>query len=403
MSTRAAAAAAVLVLAACSAAQAGQAPAPTAPAGTTRDVSSRDLCGTPAFAAPVPSVERLRAIMARPAMRRDIAAVLTAAGLDSLNAETRQILADSLVVEAPQPVGTRIEWIARRQPQPGIDGPLRWAGPGPLAAFGFVIDDLSSTYTFIVPKRCGALALVTREPSLEAARRAEVARAADAARRAEEAVQERLRAAERERVELKARRDEELRQTKARMAVEAAQAAEERARDAVQQRAKNLELVAQALAADAAAAEAPRGVGVFVAPLAGAVRRRLAPTRDASWVAVVGARGGVSVPVGRRWTVRPALGVDSELGTSGYTRLSVETEVRLTLGASITVGAGVSLEDAARGDRARAGWLGTVGTSLGSPGRLPLGLLFEARRLFDRSGAKVGGYRLVTGIELRFR
>jgi hypothetical protein len=76
----------------------------------------------------------------------------------------------------------------------------------------------------------------------------------------------------------------------------------------------------------------------------------------------------------------------------------------LTLGASVTIGSGVSLEDAARGDRASAGWLGTVGTSLGSPGRgLPLRLLFEGRRLFDRGGAPAGSYRLVTGVELRFR
>ena len=90
-------------------------------------------------------------------------------------------LAVGQVTAATLPPGTVIEWMALRRAGPEVVRNLRWDGEAPLPGFEFTVDDLSETYTFFVPAICGNLALVGRQPSLEAARRAEVARL-DAAR-----------------------------------------------------------------------------------------------------------------------------------------------------------------------------------------------------------------------------
>ena len=385
---------------------AAQTPGQTGSAGPVRDTSLRTLCGTPAGAAPAPSVERLQALMSSPSMQRDIAAVLAAAGLESLQDEVRQILSNSTVTDTPQPAGTRIEWIARRVPRPTTAGPFRWSGPAPLEAFGFVIDDLSITYTFIVPKRCAAIALLTREPSVEAARRAEAARAADAAQRAEEAVQARLQAAERERAELKARRDEDVRLAQERAVAEEARLVEETAVAAAAQREQERRLVAEALGADRAGAvsDEPRGVRIFAAPFAGAARHQRTAAANGAWTGVAGGRAGLDVAIGRRWSVRPSLGADVRLDESGYTRLMFDTEVRLSLGPRVTLGSGLSIVDATRSDRAQVGWLATVGTPLGSPaGRLPVRFLVEGQQLFQRDATPGSDYRLLAGLEVRLK
>ena len=51
---------------------------------------------------------------------------------------------------------------------------IRWDGAAPLEGFEFIIDDMNETYTFFVPEICGNVSLVRREPSREAARRAEM-------------------------------------------------------------------------------------------------------------------------------------------------------------------------------------------------------------------------------------
>ena len=388
---------------------AAQAQAPPAGAdGTARDVSARTLCGTPVFGAPVPTLERLQSVMSRPSMQRDIAAVLTAAGLSSLIAETQQALANLLVTDAPQPPGTRLEWMARRAPAPSITGPLRWSGPAALEAFGFVLDDLSSTYTFIVPKQCGSVALVRREPSLEAARRADVARAADAARRAEAEVQARLQNAERELAAVKARRDAELDRARETIAIERAQAEAEAERALAAQREQERQLVAKALGADVAAAspdlaDARRELGIFAAPFAGATRQPRTTVSDAAWSGIAGAKGGVDIPIGRQWSVRPALGFDTRLDGSNYTRLSFETEVAISLNPQVAIGSGLAVVDAARGDRAHLGWLATIGAPLGSrAGRQSFRVLIEGRKLFERDGQD-GDSRVLAGLEVRFR
>ena len=47
---------------------------------------------------------------------------------------------------------------------------VKWGGKKPFPGFTFIIDDLNQTYTFIMPKACANLALVSSEPSREKAR-----------------------------------------------------------------------------------------------------------------------------------------------------------------------------------------------------------------------------------------
>jgi hypothetical protein len=63
-------------------------------------------------------------------------------------------------------------WMAFRRggTKPDIVRNLRWGGKKPFSGFMFVIDDMVQTYTFIVPKPCANLTLVSSEPSREKAK-----------------------------------------------------------------------------------------------------------------------------------------------------------------------------------------------------------------------------------------
>ena len=94
-----------------------------------------------------------------------------------LTAQVQNILSNGQVTEATLAPGTVIEWMALRRGGPNVVRNIRWDGAAPLEGFEFIIDDMNETYTFFVPEICGNVSLVRREPSREAARRAEIARA----------------------------------------------------------------------------------------------------------------------------------------------------------------------------------------------------------------------------------
>ncbi len=159
--------------------------------------SVRRLGGTTRFTAPVRTVDQLTKAYARPRTQRDVTTVLGQAGLPSLEAEVKRVIAPVTLLELTVAPGTALAWMALRRggTRPQLLRPARWDGARPFAAFEFVIDDLKETYTFVIPQACGNLTLVSREPSREqarldaeaaAARRADDARKAEVARRAEE-------------------------------------------------------------------------------------------------------------------------------------------------------------------------------------------------------------------------
>ena len=103
--------------------------------------------------------------------------------MPALAIQVQHNLAVGQVTVATLPQGTVIQWMALRRDGPTVVRNLRWDGNAPLEGFSFTVDDLKQTYHFFVPAICGNVSFIRSEPSLEAARLAEVARA-DAARAA---------------------------------------------------------------------------------------------------------------------------------------------------------------------------------------------------------------------------
>ena len=154
----------------------------------TQEVRSvRSLGGPTRFTAPVRDIPALTRSMSRPAIQRDLSTVLERAGMPILTAQVQNILSNGQVTEATLAPGTVIEWMALRRGGPNVVRNIRWDGAAPLEGFEFIIDDMNETYTFFVPEICGNVSLVRREPSREAARRAEAAKAAAAAEAAKAA------------------------------------------------------------------------------------------------------------------------------------------------------------------------------------------------------------------------
>ena len=144
--------------------------------------SVRSLGGPTRFTAPVRDIPALTRSMSRPAIQRDLSTVLERAGMPMLTAQVQNILSNGQVTEATLAPGTVIEWMALRRGGPNVVRNIRWDGAAPLEGFEFIIDDMNETYTFFVPEICGNVSLVRREPSREAARRAEAAKAAGGGR-----------------------------------------------------------------------------------------------------------------------------------------------------------------------------------------------------------------------------
>ena len=172
------------------------------PQATTDYRPIRRLGGATRFTRPVNTVDALQKMFSQARIQSDVRAVLEMDNLGANTAEVNKILAGGMVMETTIAPGTRIEWMAlRRSGKPATVTRVQWGGDKPLEGFQFVIDNLSETLTFFVPKICGNISLLSREPSREAARRAEeakraaaakaaaeeAARKADEARRAEEA------------------------------------------------------------------------------------------------------------------------------------------------------------------------------------------------------------------------
>ena len=137
------------------------------------------------FTRPVNTVGELQKMFSQPRIQSDVRAVLEMDNLGANTAEVNRILGGGMVMETTIAPGTRLEWMALRRA--GSRPPVRrvqWAGDKPLEGYQFVIDNLTETLTFFVPKICGNISLMSREPSREAARRAEEARKAEAAKAA---------------------------------------------------------------------------------------------------------------------------------------------------------------------------------------------------------------------------
>jgi hypothetical protein len=381
--------------------------------------SLRNLGGPTRFTAPVRDVAALRRSMARPAIQRDLATVLDRAGLSSLTMQVQSILAEGQVTQSTLAQGTSIEWMAlRRGRRPDIVRNLRWDGNRPLPGFQFIIDDLNQTYTFFVPEICGNLSLVSREPSREAARRAEVARVETARVEAARVEAARVEAARVEAARVEAARVEAARVEAARVEAARVEAARvEAARvEAARVEAARVEAARQAEAARLAAEERDLRVRPFFAGLVGKQQRQYDDTDPADigrltnpvrafGDPVIGIKGGVALKMTRHWTFAPALGLTANLDEGSRTSLFSDAEINYVFRRGAYFGTGLTLWDFTHGEIFTPGWLGTAGVPVwqNDARKHQLLLVAEWRQLFDRMSDPDVNYQFWAGLKYLFK
>ena len=308
------------------------------------------LGGPSRFDAPFRNVAGVQKWVAKKRTQTAITAVMEKAGLPQLTPTVIDILTKAdpaQFKETDFQPGSTLVWMAmRRGGKPDIIRNIRWGGKKSFQGYSFVIDDMVGTYTFILPKPCANLALVSSEPSREKARldaekaekeRIEAERiakekaAAEAARlEAERRERERL---EKERLE-KERLEAEARE-KARLEAEAA----EKAR----------------LEAERIAAEKKAKYDFFFAGLFGKERRtREEENVSASLCApLAGVKIGTEIKPSpsSNFKLAPAVGVALNFEKSDYTSIfaEVEADYFATTGKTF-VGVGAGVWDLAHSD-----------------------------------------------------
>lgn len=287
------------------------------------------LGGGSRFDQPLKDAAAVQKWAAKKRAQQGISDVLEKAGLSSLTPTVIDILTkaspDQLKETEFQPGGTMV-WMAFRRggTKPDIVRNVKWGGKKPFPGFTFVIDDLNQTYTFIVPKPCANLALVTSEPSREKARLdAEKAAAEKAA--ADKAAAEKA-AAERARLEAERRERERLEAERlAREKAAAEKAAAERA-------------AAAKAAADKAEAERlarikKEKVDGFFSVLFGK-ERRTTPVDTSSGGTVneslcaplMGVKVGAELKMGPNFKIVPLFGAMFNFEQAGYSGVFGEAE-----------------------------------------------------------------------------
>ena len=322
------------------------------------------LGGATRFTAPVNDISALTATMGRAAIQADLATVLEAASMPGVTMDVQHRLAVGQVTAATLPPGTVLEWMALRRAGPEVVRNIRWDGEAPLQGFEFTVDDLSETYTFFVPAICGNLALVGRQPSLEAARRAEVARL-DAAR------EDAARAAAQEAARLAAEYEAALEAQRAAVAAAAEQARLEAELEAGEQ----ARLAAEQTQAEySAALERDLRVRPVLAGFFGTQQRQYDDTDpaglgrlprevprllDVDSLLVV--KGGVVVKLAEHVAFAPAVGAAVNIDEPERTSLFADAEIDVLFGSGAYVGTGVTVRDLTHSDSVTAGVLLTAG------------------------------------------
>ena len=329
------------------------------------------LGGATRFTAPVNDISALATTMGRAAIQVDLATVLEAAGMPGVIMDVQHRLAVGQVTAATLPPGTVIEWMALRRAGPEVVRNLRWDGEAPLPGFEFTVDDLSETYTFFVPAICGNLALVGSQPSLEAARRADVARL-DAAR------ENAARAAAQEAARLAAEYEAALEAKRAAVAAAEAAAAEQ-ARLEAEEAGEQARLAAEQTPAEyLAALERDLRVRPVLAGFFGTQQRQYDDTDSAGlgrlplevprlvdvpafFDSLLVVKGGVAVKLAEHVAFAPAVGAAVNIDDIERTSLFADAEIDVLFGPGAYVGTGVTVRDLTHIDSVTAGVLLTAG------------------------------------------
>ena len=145
---------------------------------------ARVLGGTTAFYKPaLTNAASLKRMAGRPGMAEDIRSVLRDAGISQVSDAVVAVMsgassapnvgscsdatpADGVLVECQAQTGSTVEWMAYRplvngKHVPGRLERVRWVGKQPYAAFFFRLTMNNTVYSFIIPKPCANLSLVS--------------------------------------------------------------------------------------------------------------------------------------------------------------------------------------------------------------------------------------------------
>ena len=378
--------------------------------------SIRALGGSTRFTAPVNDIAALAQTMGRSAIQADLATVLERAGMPALTMQVQHNLAVGQVTAETLPQGTVMQWMAFRRGGPDIVRNLRWDGDTALAGYAFTVDDLKQTYHFFVPAICGNVSFIRSEPSLEAARLAEVVRleAGEKARLATEQAA----AAEAARLMAEWEAGE-----KARLATELVAAAEAARLMAEWEAGEKARLAAeQALADYLAALEQDLRVRPFVTGFFGKQQRQYDDTDPASlgrlpsinprlvdvpafFDSLLGFKGGVALKLSDRVTFAPAVGLAANLDETERSSLLYDVEIDFMFGSGAYLGTGVTFWDLTHSDSATMGLLGTAGIPLWRSDERMNQLLFgiEYRQLFERLSDPDVNYQFWGGLKYLYR
>jgi hypothetical protein len=111
------------------------------------------------FSMPMRNVDQLHTMVNR--NREHFTTVLSMAGLSGISGQVFDALAGPVTETTIQP-GTHMEWMAmKRAGKPRIVQNIRWSGRQTFEAWQFTLTDGGYTYTFLVPKVCGNLTLLS--------------------------------------------------------------------------------------------------------------------------------------------------------------------------------------------------------------------------------------------------
>jgi nucleoid-associated protein YgaU len=233
-----------------------------------------------------------------------IATVMEKAGLAPLTQTVIDILKKgdpAQLKESEFPIGGTMVWMAFRRGggKADIVRNVKWGGKKPFPGYTFIIDDLNQTYTFIIPKACANIALVSSEPSREKAR-------LDAEKAAKDKAEADRLAAEKAAAD-KARLEAERRE---RERAEAERVAREKA-------------AAEKAAAERAAAEKAAADKTEAARVTGSTTTKVNQSLCAP---LLGVKFGPEIKVKENFKINPAVGVAINFEKGSYSSLFAEAE-----------------------------------------------------------------------------
>ena len=322
--------------------------------------------------------------------------------------------ADGVLVECQAQTGSTVEWMAYKplvngKHLPGRLERIRWAGKRPYAAFLFRVSVDNIRYTFIIPKPCANLSLVSAPDTSARDQAARDQAARDQAARDQAA---RDQAARDQAARDQAARDQAARDQAARDQAARDQAARDQA--ARDQTARNEAAQAQVAVAAAPAPEPWVEPSLFFVDglLGGERRNRPADLVEGKRTdynqgsGLIGLRIGVAKKFKSNWEVGGVFGLGAmftfDHDTTDQWPFTLDLEVNKYLGRRVFIGSGLSIWDFTRDDTWTPAAPLRIGIAMGDHPRHPIVLLVEGRWFIDHATHLSNHYQAWAGVRIHF-